>query len=166
MNKAYIALGSNIEPRLRYLSEAEEKLAESESVQIKCVSSVYETIPVGYEKQGDFLNKVIEVETTLKPLQLLKLCQRVERELGRERDVRWGPRTIDLDILLYNLENMNTDELILPHPRMHERAFVMQPLVEVNPDIEIPGFGDNALHLLRKLSTEERRGVVKWKTLK
>lgn len=166
MNKAYIALGSNIEPRLRYLSKAEEKLAQSDSVQIQCVSSVYETIPVGYEKQGNFLNRVIEVETALKPLQLLKLCQRIERELGRERDVRWGPRTIDLDILLFNLEKMNTDELVLPHPRMHERAFVMQPLVEVNPDIEIPGFGDNALHLLSKLSTEERRGVVKWKALK
>src|SRR5699024_9592520 len=94
-------------------------------------SSIYETAPVGFIDQADFLNMVIEVETRLSPIELLDVCQEIELRLGRERVIRFGPRTIDLDILLYNQENLETERLSIPHVRMHERAFVLVPLAEI-----------------------------------
>ena len=138
MNIAYLALGTNIEPREEYLDEAIRMLEENTSITIKKKSSIYETAPVGYTDQADFLNMVIEVETSLSSIELLEFCQEVELDLGRKREIRFGPRTIDLDILIYNQENSTIERLIIPHPRMHERAFVLVPLEEIAPNLVIP----------------------------
>lgn len=161
-NRSYIALGSNITPRFYYLQEAEKNLASCDQIKVTNRSQIYETLPVGFMDQGQFLNMVIEVETNFTPTELLAYCQEVELSLGRKREIRWGPRTIDLDILLYNHENMETEQLILPHPSMRERAFVMVPLADVNPDIEIPGLEKKVSEVLTELPAEEKRGVVKW----
>ena len=102
-------------------------------------SSYYETEPVGYEDQDWFLNGVIQIETTLEPKKLLEFCQSIEKQLKRKRIIRWGPRTIDVDILLYEHYNSDEEILTLPHPRMKERAFVMIPLFEIAPDLIING---------------------------
>nr|WGD98204.1 2-amino-4-hydroxy-6-hydroxymethyldihydropteridine diphosphokinase [Bacillus safensis] len=134
-NTAYIALGSNIGKKETYLKEAVKKLHEHPEVQVELISSIYETAPVGYENQDDFLNMVVKVITSLRPEELLSLTQKIEQELGRTREVRWGPRTADLDILLYNRENIETEQLVVPHPRMYERLFVLVPMSEICPEI-------------------------------
>jgi len=106
MNKAYIALGSNINPRNEFLEQAINEIEQIKQTSIVKLSSIYETDPVGFEDQEKFLNQVIEIETNCSAVELLEECQMIERKLGRKREVRWGPRTIDLDILLYNQENI------------------------------------------------------------
>ena len=128
---AYISLGSNIGDRAYYLTEAVSRLDAHPQIQMIGSSSIYETEPVGYTDQDSFLNKVVAVCTTLTSHELLSYMLQVEIELGRTRDIRWGPRTLDLDLLLYGKEQINTADLILPHPRMEERAFVLIPLIEV-----------------------------------
>ena len=135
MNQAYIALGTNIEPRQTYLKEAITELGKHESIQVIDQSSIYQTVPVGYLDQADFLNMVIAIKTSLPSLELLDVCQTIEHNLGRERGIRFGPRTIDLDILVYNDENIKTERLTVPHPRMYERAFVLVPLLEIAPNL-------------------------------
>ncbi|GGM36385.1 2-amino-4-hydroxy-6-hydroxymethyldihydropteridine pyrophosphokinase [Paraliobacillus quinghaiensis] len=159
---AYIALGSNIEPRFTYLQKAINALDQVEQLNVIEESLIYETIPVGYEEQANFLNMVVKIETSLKPFALLNACQKIERKLGRKREVKWGPRTIDLDILLYNQENMETEQLIIPHPRIEERAFVLIPLLDVNPSGKLPSSNKSIVRALADLPTEEKRGVVKW----
>ncbi|KUR60594.1 2-amino-4-hydroxy-6-hydroxymethyldihydropteridine diphosphokinase [Bacillus safensis] len=134
-NTAYIALGSNIGKKETYLKEAVRKLHEHPEVQVELISSIYETTPVGYENQDDFLNMAVKITTSLRPEELLSLTQTIEQELGRTREVRWGPRTADLDILLYNRENIETEQLVVPHPRMYERLFVLVPMSEICPEI-------------------------------
>lgn len=134
-NTAYIALGSNIGKKETYLKEAVKKLHEHPDVQVELISSIYETTPVGYENQDDFLNMAVKISTSLRPNELLALTQKIEQELGRTREVRWGPRTADLDILLYNRENIETEQLVVPHPRMYERLFVLVPMSEICPEI-------------------------------
>ncbi|APJ09552.1 MULTISPECIES: 2-amino-4-hydroxy-6-hydroxymethyldihydropteridine diphosphokinase [Bacillus] len=134
-NTAYIALGSNIGKKETYLKEAVKKLHEHPEVQVELISSIYETAPVGYENQDDFLNMAVKITTSLRPEELLSLTQKIEQELGRTREVRWGPRTADLDILLYNRENIETEQLVVPHPRMYERLFVLVPMSEICPEI-------------------------------
>ncbi|MFF2416567.1 2-amino-4-hydroxy-6-hydroxymethyldihydropteridine diphosphokinase [Bacillus safensis] len=134
-NTAYIALGSNIGKKEIYLKEAVKKLHEHPEVQVELISSIYETTPVGYENQDDFLNMAVKIVTSLRPEELLSLTQKIEQELGRTREVRWGPRTADLDILLYNRENIETEQLVVPHPRMYERLFVLVPMSEICPEI-------------------------------
>lgn len=129
MNDVYLSIGTNIGEREDNLRRAVRLLAEQ--VKVETVSAVYETAAVGFTDQADFLNIAVHVKTALSPLAMLDVCQAIENELGRVRTVRWGPRVIDLDILLYNNENMNTERLILPHPRMYERAFVLIPLFDV-----------------------------------
>ena len=162
MNKVFIALGSNIRPRDQYLERAIERLGNEDSVTIIRQSSIYKTKPVGYVEQEDFLNQIIEIETTYSALELLRVCQRIENDLERKREVRWGPRTIDLDILLYNQENIMMDQLYIPHPRMHERAFVLVPLVELDPNLIIPTIDKSVSEQLLLLPNEEKRGVEKW----
>lgn len=162
MNRVYIALGSNISVRDDYLKQAIKALADRDLIAIKNQSSIYETDPVGYEEQNKFLNQVIEIDTTYTALELLNICQMIEYELGRKREVRWGPRTIDLDILLYNQENMMKDQLIIPHPRMHERAFVLVPLVELDPNLIIPTVNKTVHEQLSLIPNQEKRGVIKW----
>ncbi|MGG1862538.1 2-amino-4-hydroxy-6-hydroxymethyldihydropteridine diphosphokinase [Bacillus safensis] len=134
-NTAYIALGSNIGKKETYLKEAVKKLHEHPEIQVELISSIYETTPVGYENQDDFLNMAVKITTSLRPEELLSLTQTIEQELGRTREVRWGPRTVDLDILLYNRENIETEQLVVPHPRMYERLFVLVPMSEICPEI-------------------------------
>lgn len=159
MNNVYLALGTNIEPREKHLNQALRYLGNNH-IRILRRSSIYETAPVGFTDQADFLNMVIQMETDLSPLQLLDFCQNVEKELGRKRTFRFGPRTIDLDILLYNNENIDGERLIVPHPRMHERAFVLIPLHEIAPDCLISG--TSIEELLNKLPRSDIKDVVKW----
>ncbi|VVM31834.1 2-amino-4-hydroxy-6-hydroxymethyldihydropteridine diphosphokinase [Terribacillus sp. AE2B 122] len=163
MKQAWIALGSNIAPRETYLQQAIQTLNEHAEIKLNQVSTVYETDPVGYEEQDQFLNLVAEVETSLKPMELLHVCQKIEQDLGRKRIIRWGPRTVDLDILLYSTENMNVEELTLPHPRMHERAFVLVPLAEIAPELLLKG--KRVQEWLDTLAAQDVQGVRSWGSL-
>ncbi|MCM3227640.1 2-amino-4-hydroxy-6-hydroxymethyldihydropteridine diphosphokinase [Terribacillus saccharophilus] len=163
MKQAWIALGSNIAPRETYLQQAIQMLSEHEEIKLNQVSTVYETEPVGYENQDQFLNLVAEVETSLDPMELLRICQKIEQDLGRKRIIRWGPRTVDLDILLYSTENMNVEELILPHPRMHERAFVLVPLAEIAPELLLKD--KRVQEWLDTLPAQDVQGVRSWGSL-
>ncbi len=138
MNVAYLSIGSNIGDRLHHLTEAVRALHSKGGITVTAVSSIYETAPVGFTDQAYFLNLVVCVETGFVAQDLLEVCQKIELELGRVRDIRWGPRTADLDILLYNNDNIETENLIVPHPRMHERAFVLIPLLEIAPLMSSP----------------------------
>ena len=136
MNDSYLSLGSNMGDRLDMLKQAVRLLMEHPAVEVAAISSLYETEPVGFTAQDPFLNMVVHVRTGLTALELLDFCLEVEQHLQRKRLIRWGPRTIDLDILLYNQEKIASERLVVPHPRMHERAFVLIPLLEVNPSLE------------------------------
>jgi 2-amino-4-hydroxy-6-hydroxymethyldihydropteridine diphosphokinase len=136
---AYLGLGSNLGDRCAYLAAAARRLATATAVRGLRLSPVYETDPVGLEDQPPFLNTVAALETALSPRELLELAGRVEDALGRVRSVRWGPRTIDVDILLVgNLRGAEAD-LTVPHPRMLERAFVLRPLADLAPSLVLPG---------------------------
>jgi len=142
MARAYVGLGSNLGDRERMLWGAIHMLAFDPEVDVVAVSSFRETDPVGILDQPRFLNAAVAVETELDPQALLELLLSVERELGRTRDgPRFGPRTIDLDLLLYDDTEMNEPGLAVPHPRLHERGFVLEPLAEIDPDLLVPGRG-------------------------
>ncbi|MGM0847015.1 MAG: 2-amino-4-hydroxy-6-hydroxymethyldihydropteridine diphosphokinase [Bacillota bacterium] len=158
---AYLSLGSNVGDREQYLQEAIKLLNDHHDIAVTRTSSIYETDPVGFTEQGEFLNLVLEIQTSLPPQTLLNQCLQVEKDLGREREFRWGPRIIDLDILLYNQENIETEELIVPHPRMHERAFVLVPLLELSQTIKHPEFNTPMKALLDEIPDKE--GVRLWK---
>jgi len=160
MNTVFISLGSNIGNRLQYLQRAVSLLELVGQVNVVKVSSVYETDPVGYEEQAAFLNMVVEVETSLTPHEILKKCNEIEAGLGRTREIHWGPRTVDLDILLYNEENMKTQDLIIPHPRMMERGFVLIPLVELQANLVDP----QSKQLIADVAHVQKEGVHLWKT--
>ncbi|WP_309122851.1 2-amino-4-hydroxy-6-hydroxymethyldihydropteridine diphosphokinase [Paenibacillus sp.] len=131
MSVAYLGLGSNIGDRDVLLAQAIERLNGHPSIRVTDVSALYETDPVGYEDQPPFLNMACRIETSLAPEALLASTLTIERELGRERTVRWGPRTIDIDLLLYDNTTLNTKDLTVPHPRLMERAFVLVPLLDI-----------------------------------
>jgi 2-amino-4-hydroxy-6-hydroxymethyldihydropteridine diphosphokinase len=135
---AYLALGSNVGDRLATLQRAVDLLGSVEGIRVVRSSRVFEAAPVG-PPQPDFLNAVIDIETTLDPRALLLACQGVERELGRERNERWGPRTLDVDVLTYDDLDVDEPDLRIPHPRMHQRAFVLVPLGELDADPPLPG---------------------------
>jgi 2-amino-4-hydroxy-6-hydroxymethyldihydropteridine diphosphokinase len=135
--RIYLGLGSNLGDRLANLTAAVREL-EQHGVRSLKSSRVYETDPVGGPPQPDYLNAVVEVATDLEPRDLLRACLEVESELGRERGERWGPRTIDIDLLSYGDREIDEPDLIVPHPRMHERAFVMAPLLELDADPPLP----------------------------
>jgi len=137
LKRVYLSLGSNIGDRERNLHSAVERLTEQD-VRVLHASRIYETEPVDYKDQAWFLNQVVEAETALFPIQLLTRIGRVERELGRVRTVRKGPRTIDIDILFYAAAVVETVRLEIPHPRIAERRFVLAPLAELAPDLRHP----------------------------
>jgi len=137
MHKVYLSLGSNIGDRADHLARALE-LLRAAGVKIARVSSLWDTEPREYTHQPRFLNQVVEAETALFPRQLLQLVRRIEKELGRRRIVAKGPRTIDIDILLFDNFIIDTADLHVPHPRMHERRFVLAPLAELAPDLKHP----------------------------
>jgi 2-amino-4-hydroxy-6-hydroxymethyldihydropteridine diphosphokinase len=138
VTRAFLGLGSNLGDRLGNLAGAVDLLGGQPGIEVVRSSRVYETAPVG-PPQPDFLNAVVEIETTLPPRGLLAACQRVEGELGRVRGERWAPRTIDIDLLTYGDEHVDEPGLEVPHPRMHERAFVLAPLLELVADPPLPG---------------------------
>ncbi len=133
MSKAYIALGSNIAPRRFFIDSAAKKIAQEEEIALKRRSSIYDTYPIGGLSQGRFLNSVVEVETSLKPRELLVKLLQIERSLSRRRTGRNKPRTIDLDILLYDNLAVRGNGIAIPHPRMHKRDFVMFGMNEISP---------------------------------
>ena len=142
MTRAYVGLGSNMGDRERMLWSAVHMLAFSPEVEVVAVSSVRETDPVGLADQPRFLNAAVALDTELEPRALLELLMAVERELGRTRDgPRFGPRTIDLDLLLYGDEVVDEPGLTVPHPRLHERRFVLEPLAELNDELTVPEKG-------------------------
>lgn len=159
-NIAYLSLGSNIDDRFNYLGQAVKKLNDREHTQVIKASSIYETDPVGYTDQACFLNMVIKIKTNLSPFELLAHCLFIEEQLGRKRIIRWGPRTIDLDILLYNQENIKTNTLSIPHPRMYERPFVLIPLAEIEPNLFLPEKNQTVKEFVDHISN---KGVRLWK---
>ncbi|PLR78912.1 2-amino-4-hydroxy-6-hydroxymethyldihydropteridine diphosphokinase [Bacillus sp. V3-13] len=161
-NTAFIGLGSNLGDRAEYLRKAIVHLENHKQIHVVNNSSIYETEPIGYLEQDKFLNLVIQITTGLNPHELLDACLNIEQLLGRKREILWGPRTIDLDILLYNQENIETEKLIIPHPRIQERAFVLIPLVEVGRNSMPPVVDIQMLECwLEGLSDKE--GVRIWK---
>lgn len=162
-NQSFLSLGSNIGDRFENLRAAVRLLDRHPSIKVANCSSIYETDPVGYEDQDPFLNMAIEITTDLSPLELLDICLEAELALGRKRIIRWGPRTIDLDILLYNQENIETEKLFIPHPRMAERAFVLVPLYEIAGNIHLPGESETLEVLVDRLP--DKKGVRIWKQI-
>ena len=143
MHTAYIGLGANLGDREAALRRALELLAEQPGIEVSAVSTFRDTAPVGLLDQPRFLNAVARIETELGPRELLERLLAVERTLGRTRTgPRFGPRTIDLDLVLYGDCSLAEPGLTVPHPRLHERAFVLEPLSELDPSLVIPGLGD------------------------
>lgn len=163
----YLSLGANIGDRLENLQTAIQLLQQEEGIQLTRVSSIYETEPVGYVDQPSFLNMVIGGITTLAATDLLHTVLKIEQQLGRIREVRWGPRTIDIDVLVYGKETIDQGDLQVPHPRMTDRLFVLIPLEEIAPDLNIPvenqGIFQTPKQLLEKWI--DKSGVRKWKNI-
>jgi len=136
MTRAYVGVGANVGDRERTIRAALQALPA-----VVAVSQLRETEPVGVIDQPRFLNGAAALETELSPRELLEVLLGVERELGRERRERWGPRTIDLDLLLYGGETIEEPGLTVPHPRLHERRFTLEPLLDLDPELVIPGRG-------------------------
>lgn len=157
MKGVFIGLGSNIEPREKYLEQA--LIALKEGMKVERISSIYQTKPMGYLQQGLFLNAVLEGITPMSPPLLLSFLKGIEEDLNREKGIPWGPRTIDLDILLYGDETFSSEDLIIPHPRIGERPFVLIPLMEIYEGPVLKG--KTARELLSFLEVREG-DVVKW----
>ena len=151
-HKAYIGLGSNIGDKEKYLNEAINKISSEKNIEIVKQSSFIVTKPWGYVEQEDFLNAVIEIETTLEPEELMDLLLKIEAELDRERTIKWGPRTIDLDIIMYDDLISSNEKVILPHPRMHEREFVLKSLNQIAPYLMHPVLNKRVFTLLDNLN--------------
>lgn len=141
MIRAYVALGSNLGNPVQTIEDAMDAMAALRGSLLKAMSSLYRTAPVGLKHQPDFINAVVALDTRLTPRDLLDELFALEARFGRERSVRNAPRTLDLDLLLHGDTVQDDPELILPHPRMHERAFVLVPLAEIAPELTIPGRG-------------------------
>jgi len=157
LSTAYISAGSNIGDRIGYLQQANILLKDTPGVEVSAISSIYETEPVGYKDQEWFANAVLKIETDLSPSDLLAERLRIESKLGRERkdEERWGPRTLDLDILFYDSEVVSEDDLRIPHPRMHERAYALVPMLELDPDFIHPIIGKTVLEIHNELEEPE-----------
>lgn len=163
MTSFFVSLGGNMGDRLHYLREAIRLLKESEGIEIEHISSIYETDPVGFTDQPPFLNMVVGGKASVPASKLLAMVLQIERELGRTREVRWGPRTIDIDILTYGLEQWEDENLEIPHPRLKDRLFVLIPFVEVAPNhlITIGSTYKTTTELLENV--KDKSGVRKWR---
>lgn len=157
MAQVYIALGSNLQHPMEQISLAIAVLRRHQAIRLKAVSPRYQSAALGPGEQPDYINAVVQVETELPPLELLAELRRLETAQGRKRRERWGPRTLDLDILLYDQIQLCEPELTIPHPRMHTRNFVLLPLSDLEPGITLPD-GTKLATLLAKCS---RQGIVK-----
>ncbi len=154
----YLSLGSNLGDREANLRSAVERL-ESPSLQVRCRSSIYETEPQDLGEQPWFLNLVVEIETSLAPMELLERIHEMEARLGRMRDVPKGPRTIDIDILFYGELVFETGDLQIPHPRLAQRRFVLEPLAELAPDLQHPVIGRTVTEMLAAVADQQ---VERW----
>ena len=154
---AYIGFGSNIEDKVEHCRKAVSSLLALDHHQRLAQSSFYKTRPLGYGEQDWFVNGVIQIETEWDPFRLLRSLKEVESRLGRKPTFRWGPRVVDLDLLFFGQERIATEELEVPHPRLHERHFVLVPLAEIDPHFIHPVFQKEIRDLL--LSIREDQGV-------
>ena len=145
VDTVYIGIGSNQGDREKNLREAVHRIKTDEILKSPVCSSIYETEPVGFEEQSWFLNAVIIGECSLEPVALLRYLKTLEKEMGRRKVLRWGPRLIDLDILFYGSIVQKTEGLEIPHPRLHERGFVLVPLCELTPDLTHPLLSDRTV---------------------
>ena len=150
----YIALGSNIGDSETYLNEAVEKIGQIPTCTVEKVSSYLVTEPYGVTDQPDFLNACLKMRTLLYPEELLKELNRIEKEAGRERIIHWGPRTLDLDILLYDDIVLEEDDLCIPHVEMHKRSFVLEPLAEITPYKRHPVYGKTVREMLEEIQAQ------------
>jgi len=140
--QAWLGLGANLQQPVLQLKEAVKRLGQMAGIEVSQVSSFYRTPPWGDVQQDDFVNAVLQIETSLDPLDLLQCMQSIENDMGRQRSGnRWGPRLIDIDLLLFGDQIINGKALRVPHPHMHERAFVLLPLAELDEELEIRGHG-------------------------
>ncbi len=146
----YLALGTNLGNREDFIKKALLKLGKE--VQIRRVSSIYETAPWGLTNQDPFLNLCVEIETTLSPLSLLNLCKAIEQQLGRKKKIHWGPREIDIDIIFYGVKIINQDTLIIPHLELSHRQFVLKPLADLIPEFIHPQLNISIQELSSKLT--------------
>lgn len=148
MNIAYLGLGSNLNNPSAQLNEAIKTLKLSYNIQVLKISSFYQTKPWGVINQPDFINAVIKISTDLAPDNLLNLINNIEENQGRIREQKWGPRIIDIDILLYDQQIINSEKLTIPHQELKNRKFVLEPLIEIEPDLILP-CGSNLKDLLK-----------------
>jgi 2-amino-4-hydroxy-6-hydroxymethyldihydropteridine diphosphokinase len=155
--EAFIGLGANLDNPLQQVTQAISEVDAIEHTRVLAASSLYRSAPVGYADQPDFINAVAKLQTGLSPRRLLDALHVIENRHGRRRSVRNAPRTLDLDLLLYGAFVVCEEDLILPHPRMHERAFVLLPLAEIAPDASLPGYPP----LAQLLAQVDRSGVNK-----
>lgn len=156
--RCYIGLGSNLGDPGANLEKALALLNESPGITVRGVAPLYRTAPQGYTEQDYFTNTVVEINTSLFPLSLLDALQQIENRLGRVRTIRWGPRTVDLDLLLYGDEQIDLPQLKVPHPSMHQRAFVLVPLADLNPELIIQG--ERAADLAGRLALKQEIAPV------
>ncbi len=152
-HKVFLLLGSNLGNRFEVLLKAQKEISSSVGTVVN-ESSIYETLAWGIENQPDFLNQVLLVETHLSPQELLVAINEIEQDLGRVRHQKWGERLIDIDILYYENQIINTNNLIIPHPEIINRKFTLVPLVEIAPDFVHPGLGNTQEELLKVCSDE------------
>jgi 2-amino-4-hydroxy-6-hydroxymethyldihydropteridine diphosphokinase len=152
---SYTGIGSNLGDPLENCRLAIRIVSEAKGISLVCRSSFYRSEPVGLEEQPWFVNAVIQVRTSLTPRDLLTLLLDIEGKLGRKRRLKWGPRIIDLDILLFGDLIISEEDLIIPHPRLHQRRFVLEPLCEIGPDSIHPGLGKPMTTLLNRIQDEK-----------
>lgn len=157
MAEAFVGLGANLDNPLQQVRQAISELDAIERTRVLAASSLYRSAPVGYADQPDFINAVAKVQTGLSPYELLDALHVIENRHGRRRSVRNAPRTLDLDLLLYGILSVDENALTLPHPRMHERAFVLLPLAEIAPGALVPGYAS----VSELLAQVDRSGVEK-----
>lgn len=157
---AYISIGSNLGDKEKNIKDAVDIIDSSPYNNVTKVSKLYETKPVGYLDQDNFLNGALEVKTLMEPEDLMDFLLEVEKKLKRERIIKWGPRTIDLDVILYDNLVTSEEKIILPHPRMHERLFVLKPLSDIAPYVIHPVLNDRIINLTHELEKTDRKSVV------